>query len=724
MTNWKSRAVKDDGWRSRAESDPDSPNRIGSTAAAIEGAADMITLGYLPELSALATKGLIKAGDIVNQTDNYGLLKSDPSYSINALTNEARQNIKRDVEEHPVMYRIGEVGGLFTGAPAMNAGFKSIGLGSNIAKGSGLAGKSIELGKKAAQSAGQAGVMGLISNPNQESTSTDFNLKGRLENASTGAKVGSALPIAGAALLGSTKLAKKAPAQILSSLLGVKPAVIKEYSKFSDRINSSKNVDALKEISDEFVGKLSADVDASKLKVSDAKQAFNDFSAELKARFQTEGFEAREAVASARQTLKEAHQSRIQQTAQDLVDTVKLLQEEVSKGSSKSFEILEKSGGSIPVRPIKAKLTSLMNELKIAGKVAVGDDASAAVSQMERIRESLNSFPKEIPLTEAKKLLQQLQQSTSYNKVPGQYSQSGDRALKQLNKSIRLGVEKRSPEYAEQMQKVSADTGLLKNVEDFGDRARSSGFLSNIENNPQVNRREALQSLGKRFNTDFVERVNPDTLPQRGLLTEAERRLENYRPDKAKEAIEGLLTGSRVSSELGAAQSSELAATSKLSPFKSLAPNSAGQTQSQQKLIQLGKGQNIELTDMFKELSNLTGTDFVQAMKDQNTLAAFQKGAMNGSRNTVLGSVLGFMFGGVMGAGSGGAIGHQVDVYGPKLTKKILDAGIKISKNPTVESIMKTDLPPQVKDLMLKGLEQSKGLIKVKAGTEFNKDKK
>jgi hypothetical protein len=48
---------------------------------------------------------------------------------------------------------------------------------------------------------------------------------------------------------------------------------------------------------------------------------------------------------------------------------------------------------------------------------------------------------------------------------------------------------------------------------------------------------------------------------------------------------------------------------------------------------------------MFQRLGKMTDTDFIQAMHDRRILDTFEKGATNGSRNTLMGGVIGFLFG-------------------------------------------------------------------------------
>jgi hypothetical protein len=506
--------------------------------------------------------------------------------------------------------------------------------------------------------------------------------------------------------------AQWAGTKLLSNLGGVSPDVIKEYAQRSAEINAAPSIDALKEVSDKFVGNLASDVDAKKVTVDQAQKALDGFQSDLKDAYKTAGYDARDAVTSAQQYLKDAHGTRITDLSQDVGDTVKQLKDEVTKGSAESFDILAKSGESIPVAPIKRNLTMEINGLKIGGKAPIGADEIAATNQLQSIRDTLDQFPKDLPADEAKKMLQQLQRSTNYNKGNGEFSAAADSALKNVNASLNGSLKTKIPEYAAKMDSVAPNTKLLAGLTDagFGDRQTTAGLLKRMGAPEMADRAALLDQLGKKYNVDFLNAAKPESLPEYGKLQSAQGALEAIRPDKVANKIEQTVGASRQQSQLGDAQSQLASTQEKLAPFKSLAPNAAGQTTAQSKLQQLagGKGNSIELGDMFQRLGKLTDTDFTQALKDQNVQAAFQKGATNGSRNAVrgvaAGAGIGYFIGGVPGATAGGAVGANlggiVDQWGPAITKKVLDGVIQVSKSPTVETIQGLSVPDAVKSAL------------------------
>lgn len=496
--------------------------------------------------------------------------------------------------------------------------------------------------------------------------------------------------------------AKWAGTKLLSSLGGVSPDVIKEYAQYSGRINSASGVDSLKDISDGVVGKLASDVEAKKITQDQAQAAFDGLKSDLKDAYRTAGYDARDAVTSAQQTVKDAHNANLQQLSSDVYDSVNQLKSDVQSGSKAALDTLNKSDASVDLAPVYSQIDNSITGLQKSGT----DEALSVADKLQAYKTRLmdNNWAN-IPAPEAKKLIQGLDQATTYSPMAGSFDQAKNAAFKGIRSTLDQTLKQSVPEYAAAMEPVASDADLLSRVQPFGDKQTGAGILGRINAPNQMENNAALQELGKKYGADYVSAANPDNLPEQAILTKAQAAQQALRPDVVADKIDQTLAASRQKAGLDLAQSGLDAAQQKLAPFKSLAPNGAGQTQAQQKLIQLGKGKNIELDDMFQKLGSLSNTDFVQAMKDNSIQAAFQKGATNGSRNTLLGALTGFTFGGVGGAAIGGSAGRVADQWGPAITKKVLDGAIAVSKNPSVEAISNLSLPEPIKKNMVIGLQ-------------------
>lgn len=509
----------------------------------------------------------------------------------------------------------------------------------------------------------------------------------------------------------------------LSNMGGVSPENIKEYLNFSDRINSAKSVDQLKEVSDGFVGKLADDVQSKALTADQAHEALKGFQSDLKDGYRSAGYDARDAVTSAQQSLKDAHNARIQNLSSDVYDSVNKLKSDVQSGSQKALDILDSSDATrnsskgvnpfVDLGPVHSRIDSTIAQLQKAGtdeSLAVADKLRAYKTRLEGMAAADGT----IPATDAKKLIQGIDTTTKYSPMAGAFDDVKNGAFKGVRSALDESTKAAVPAYAEAMKPVARDADLLNRVSGFGDKQTGAGILGRINAPTQLENRAALQELGNKYGADFVSAAHPKNLPEQQILNKAQSAQDALRGDRVAEKMDQAVSGSRQKAALDSAQSQLGAAQDRLAPFKSIAPNAAGQTTAQQKLMQLGQGKNIELTDMFQKLGKMTDTDFVQAMKDNQVKAAFEKGATNGSRNTAIGAMIGYAADGVGGGAVGASAGRIADQWGPAITKRILDGAIKVSKSPTAETIRALSVPDSVKQNMLVGLKNFAG-----AGTQI-----
>mgnify|MGYP000871491578 CR=1 FL=1 len=678
----------------------------GSGQTFLESFGNALMLGYAPQAQA-AVSTLLNPNAILDaKMSAQGFKINQPSAKEEYLKSrdENISRIAQQEEENPTASTLGTIGGSIVGglatAPLMP--------GATVAKSKGL----LDLVKAGASTgAKQGAVYGAISNPGDtEKTLAPLQIGERAANAIGGAALGGAIggafPVAVQGIKKTIEVAKEVPYALNNYIFGVRPEIAKEYFNFNKRINSSQTVEELKNISDDFVGKLYDDFDKATLNQKEAKEAYKAFESDLVDKYRTAGYEAKEALTSAKQTLDKAHIQAVQNTAQDIVDTVANLQKEVSAGSSKSFEILGRSNVEIPVSPIKAKLTNLINQIKIGGVEAVGSEANSAVKELQAIRDRLDNFKGKLKAEDVKQLIQQVQRSAEYGQLPGQYNSQQGEALKTLAATINRNLKGKIPAYDAAMESVAGNTKLLSMVQDFGDPFKTAQVLKNIESLSSGEKRKAIDALGKKYGLNFLEKVNPKNLAEYTALLKAQREVDALRPDFIRKNIDQTLESSKVKQNLLGAEQNLAQKEEAFLPFKPLAPNIAGQTTAEQKLTQLGKyNAPIELKEMFAKLSKLSGTDFERAMKDQEILKTFERSSMNGSRNSVFGAVLGLMTGGgFIGAGAGVSFGRLLDTKGPAMSKKIIDAAIKVSEKPSVKTVVGLEIPQEIKNNLIQAI--------------------
>lgn len=532
------------------------------------------------------------------------------------------------------------------------------------------------------------------------------------------AGMGAVAKVAGKASEYAGSASRWAGVKALSNMGGVSPENIKEYLNFSDRINSAKSVEQLKEVSDNFVGKLAEDVQSKALTADQAHEAMKGFESDLKDGYRSAGYDARDAVTSAQQSLKDAHNSRIQQLSGDIYDSVNRLKSDVQTGSQKALDILDRSDATknsskgvnpfVDLNPVHSKIDSTISELEKAGT----DESLSVADKLRTYKTRLGEMAGPdgtIAATDAKKLIKGIDNTTKYSPMAGAFDDVKNGAFKGVRAALDDSTKAAVPAYAEAMKPVAKDADLLTRISSFGDKQTGAGLLGRINAPTQLENRAALQELGKKYGADFVAAAHPSNLPEQQILNKAQAAQDALRGDRVAEKMDQAVAGSRQKGVLDSAQSQLKAAQDKLAPFKPLAPNAAGQTTAQQKLLQLGKGKNIELDGMFHDLGKLTDTDFVQAMKDNQVKAAFEKGAANGSRNTAIGAMIGYAADGVGGGAVGASAGRIADQWGPAITKRVLDGAIRVSKSPTVQTIRSLNVPEPIKQNMLIGLKSMSG---------------
>ena len=96
-------------------------------------------------------------------------------------------------------------------------------------------------------------------------------------------------------------------------------------------------------------------------------------------------------------------------------------------------------------------INSAKNDLSVAGKGPVGRAAQAAVETLNQYKETFNTLPKSISLSQAKQILQQMDDDIQYIKKAGEFGSRGSNALSSVRSSLDQIVKKMSPEYAKQI---------------------------------------------------------------------------------------------------------------------------------------------------------------------------------------------------------------------------------------------------------------------------------
>lgn len=717
------RKVGADDWELLA-APPAQPQQEGRQGQAfVEGFGKSASLGLLPYAQA----GVEMAVDKVAGFDD------DRSYKERVHAFKERSGELK--EQHPGYSMAGELTGFVV--PGMGAakivksakgalGIKQAADASRLAK---LAGKSGTL-------AAEGALIGAAYTPEGDDP---INIPERLKAAGTGAAFGAAIPpafaVAGKTLKGMAKAPVWAGKKLLAAAGGVKEEVIERYLKDPARIRGAKTFDELYDQVTGIVRKLGDDLETEKMNYDAAKAHLDDVADGIK-NSRVEGKEkaleqvqqARAALDSAFNVQKQVLQQRASPTQIEpmVEDALGNLRQKVSKGSGEAYEILENQEGFVDLGKVVERLIPIRKSLNVAGKGPATPQAAGAQKAIDDLVSMVGKLPARLPLTEAKKLIQQIDQAEKVIYDSGAFTNEVSAAFK----AIRQGVDeqlKQIPEYAQKMATVADDTAVYGQARQrFGQDTSRLSRLQGIGRTTARADREVLQKLAAKEGGDLPGSVDRMVEAQRTLKSPV--RLENIK-QKLPE------TGAVRSAEMQAAAAKRLAkpklvkeaikksaanfkaqsAKAKLEKQKELFNKfrSFGEQTAESRLKQVGFGRR-HATKVLSELSEYADEDFVEAVKAAQDAAAFDKTMFHGSRNVNLWSVLGAIgssavgrggagaaFGGVLGGPVGIALGAvtgaMMDVYGPKLTKQILDGVIKIKGPITSGKLAGLKIPENAK---------------------------
>lgn len=291
-----------------------------------------------------------------------------------------------------------------------------------------------------------------------------------------------------------------------------------------------------------------------------------------------------------------------------------------------------------------------------------------------------------VPLADAKNIIQGLDQDTVYRFGIPIDDDIVNKAKKMARRSIDQEVKKLVPEYAKQMDKVSAKRELLEELSGYGEESKALSRLHSIGSKrgrelevPLLKRLE--QETGAQFTGDverFLEARNTlSSSKAKRALREGLKETQDW--NKAQEIADILknpktmielkmgLQGSLQAQQAKQAGAALEFAKQAREEFKGLR---VGSLESKLRAAQRGK------LDVYDELAKIKveGVPVPELLEKVKTMEAFEKGFVNGSRNVNAYSILlGTLTGGMEGAGFGAMLGMAVDKFGPAIAKRLLD---------------------------------------------------
>lgn len=723
-------------------------DKYNAGAAKIMGAADVG--GYLPQLQAVFRPGL-------KNIYEYYTGEKVPDQTYIQSRDKNIEELQKYKDAHPGDYTQGQIFGtvassLALPSPALGAVSK-IPMLANPA--TSLLGKAAQAGLKGAVVGGE---YGLLANPGDVKGEVSPIQPGKriekgLEGAREGFKFG-----AGAQLLGAA--AKAAPTAMkkgLTVFFGPSKENIDYYLKNSEAVNSAKSMPEIKAKIDGVIGQLSNDIEQGKISVSNSKKLIKEYQDQIRTlsrdkslEFKVDQNELNRILDKAKDELEKAYGGKVQtlkdvksplELADDTVMATRDLKKKVMEGSEYAKQSLD-NNEFVEVFPSFKELEKVKQSMMIGGKAGITKQAKAAINEIEDLRASLGELPPQLTQSDAKKLIQQIDNAKEVVYNSGEFTSDVERAFGQLRHSIDQRLKTANPEYALRMKPVADLTGLHSDVvKKFDDKSAALSTLKSITSPTREVERTNLIRMGKQTGRDFETPIREysdaqgklkdprfltklrEDLPEYNKMLEVERQAAQMKDPRARQAFidkelkaSGLLDDvEKERAMFDNAQRGLLDAEEKMAPVSSITPLT-----SENKIKSLMRGnpeEKIELRKQFEALSKLSDTDFLKEIENLRVKDAFQGGRINGSRNVNLFKSIGGGLGTVggetgsrIGEGIGGAIGGVVDRFGAAIAKKTLDGVIKMGKNPTFQKIKAMDVPPETKQYLMQALIRYKAM--------------
>lgn len=360
-------------------------------------------------------------------------------------------------------------------------------------------------------------------------------------------------------------------------------------------------------------------------------------------------------------------------TSDLLLKSVLNLKNKISADSTAAFSILdreaEKAAKAGITKTIKAddlfkKIDDSINEIAPEGK-GIGAAEKTAITRLQDLKADFLQSPLiqngEIQLADAKSILMSLDKITKYEQQAGTYTDDLNYALQAIRSGINKSLRGLSPEYGAHMDKLSADTRLLRDVNRyFGNPEQAFNNLKRLESSYDQNINSMVQRLEASTGTSIFPELNK---------IKRMASVESVTPATTEGFLKSVMRGNSLTNR--------------------------------RKLM---------------TISQLADEDLVKMAQEAGMSAEFEKIVQNGSRDvvfwqTLLGGVSGAVGGGLAtesAAGSmvgGAVVGYLVKTYGAPMTKQILDGVIKIKGIPTVKALNAAlpGVPPKVRQDLITG---------------------
>jgi len=661
--------------------------------------------------------------------------------------------------------------GVLGKAPAMQKAIETTGRVLSAPKG--VSQKAFKLAAESASLAPAAGIqMSLYGEPDEYGQYPDF--EERLREGTRAALMTPAFGAGISLGLKGVSAAIKGTGYGLAYLAGgVKPENIQRYIKNPELIREAEK-EGVKGITtkiEAIVGRIKNDLDNANIDADEARRALEDTKKVLLNEVKVHKREASEALKNAELRLEAAIKTKIEnletikppvELVEDIKDVVKNISREVSDLSSESLAILKQDAPIIDKKPLYNILQKAREDILVGDKPFPGTEK--VLNEIDGLETFLKSIGTDdgIDAVSAKKIMQNIDRLVDYG--VGDYSVSS--FINNLGKKIRHEISEQaktlSPEYKKIMdeqvaprakliedfrkifgseyddlnnklynkltaidkESMLAEKRILADLETFGEKKIMPKIDAYIQARNEL---KALKDSNNPLYKQYFEKEIKDYDEALQILNEKKRRFpfeiedeikqdERYRAALAeKEAAESKL---KVNERLA----------EDLSFFISGSPY-AKTMQYLKEQAQPAFLQNPEVMDAWKKLIAMSNEEFTQAItaitdasvfnpkilqkNGRGILASFMsKAGYVGATKMAAGVAAGSSVAGLVGAGVGLGSVVLADMFGPTVTKTILDGylnALSMGRMFTPKFIKKLAIPKEAKAFLIRDFYLSFG---------------
>lgn len=435
---------------------------------------------------------------------------------------------------------------------------------------------------------------------------------------------------------------------------GVNKDAIEYYMANPERVNAAASTEQLADL-------LARDIGLEKDALNVAKLNLKQGESELA-----------QAYANARRDLAQAQAPL--SVADDVMASLEGQKAILGQMSEQADEILGNIGGApnalaIPGSPTpgihKDELLKFILKIRHSMGELVGETDIAAANKLKKLGENIQeNLPEIVSYPKLRDVMRQVRRDINWNQLAGEFNERANQVKKTFTESISEFIKGQSPEYEALMGAMRERSNVLEEMsKNFGSREKAVNSINNIIKGGAV-KDDLLSRYSRITGEDLAGRL--ETFKQARALLE-----ESARGDISAKLVPNLYR--RVEGFKQAVAGAE----ERYKPLQSL-----GRSKLQNVIRNMGG----TVPDIFNRrgleyLEQLTGTPYLQMIKDRNVYDAFFKASTQGSRKAVtygsiggaLGTAIGGAPGGVFGGAVGAGVGAFMDIYGGQVLKKILD---------------------------------------------------